>query len=115
MTNILEHFGEKLEQQKEGGSDRISQPEACFIATLNEFKQNVHHAIPAYTEKEEMGMLKNEIETVKEENNKLKHDMSETEILMKSLTERLNKERAKKIGKEKPEKRENIDLDKIYH
>lgn len=30
-------------------------------------------------------MLESEIETPKEENNKLKHDMSETEILMKSL------------------------------
>ena len=30
-------------------------------------------------------MLESEIETPKEENSKLKHDMSETEILMKSL------------------------------
>lgn len=40
-------------------------------------------------------MLESEIETPKEEINKLKHNMSETEILMKSLTGKLSKESRK--------------------
>ena len=40
-------------------------------------------------------MLESEIETPKEENNKLKHNMNETEILMKSLTGKLSKESRK--------------------
>ena len=44
-----------------------------------------------------MGMLKNETETLKEEKNKLKHDMSEKEILIKSLTGKLNEERVKQV------------------
>ena len=40
-----------------------------YIVTneLDEFEHYVHEAIPAYTEKEEIGMLKSEIETLKEE------------------------------------------------
>ena len=41
-------------------------------------------------------MLKNEIKTLKEENNKLKHDMSEKDII-KNLTETLNEERSKQM------------------
>ena len=44
MTNTLEHL----------------------TGTLDEFKHYIHQAIPAYTEKEEIGMLKSEIETLKE-------------------------------------------------
>ena len=97
MTNIQEHFGKKLEQQKEDSSNKISQLEACLKATLDEFEQYIHQAIPAYTEKEETGMLKNLIETLKEENSKLKYDMSEKEILIKSLRETLNKEKVKQM------------------
>ena len=59
MTNIMGYFEKTLEQQKEDSSNRIGQLEACL------------------TTKEEIGMLKNEIETLKEENSKLKYDMSE--------------------------------------
>ena len=65
------------------------------MATLDEFEHYIHQAIPAYTEKEETGMLKSEIETLKEENSKLSHDVREKEILMKHLTETLNEEKAK--------------------
>ena len=41
-------------------------------------------------------MLKNKIETLKEENSKLKHDKREEGILIKSL-EVLNEKRAKQI------------------
>ena len=60
-------------------------------------------------------MLKNEIETLKEENNKLKHDMSEKEILINGLTGKLHEERAKKCDKEKLDKCGNINLDKMYY
>ena len=115
MANTLEHFRKKLEQQKEDSSTRITQLEACLMATLVEFEHYIHQAIPAYTEKEEIGMLKSEIEKLKEENSKLKHDMCEKEILRKHLTETLTKKRPNKCGKQKPDKRVNINLDKIYH
>ena len=41
--------------------------EACLTTTLNEFENYIHQAIPAHTEKEETGMLKSEIETLKEQ------------------------------------------------
>ena len=97
MTNTLEHFGKKLEQQKEDSFNRITQLEASLTATLDEFEHSIHQAIPAYTEKEEIGMLKSEIEKLKEENSKLKHDMCEKEILIKHLTETLNEEKAKQM------------------
>ena len=90
MKNILEHFGKKLEQQKEESSNRISQLEACLRTTLAKFEQYIHQAIPAYTEKEE-GMLKNEIDMLKEEINKVKHNMSDKIILRKGLTEKIKK------------------------
>ena len=65
MTNTLEHFGKKIEQQNDTSSNRISQLEACLMAALDEFKHYIHQAIPAYTEKEEMEMLKREFETLK--------------------------------------------------
>ena len=65
MTNTLEHFWKKIEQQNDTSSNRISQLEACLMATLDEFKHYIHQAIPAYTKKEKMGMLKREIETLK--------------------------------------------------
>ena len=42
-------------------------------------------------------MLKSKIETLKEENSKLKHNTCEKEILIKRLTETLNKEKAKQM------------------
>ena len=42
-------------------------------------------------------MLKNEIETLREQKKKLKQDMSAKEILIKSLTDNLNKESAKQM------------------
>ena len=72
MTNTLEHFGKKLEQQKEDSSNRINQLETCLPATLDDFKYYIHQAISAYTEKEEIEILKSEIEMLKEENSKLK-------------------------------------------
>lgn len=67
-----------------------------MTTTLDKFEQCIQHAIPAYDDKEEIipisslslyagiaccifanCMLKNEIKTLKEENNKLKHGMSE--------------------------------------
>ena len=97
MPNTLEHFGKKLEQQKEDSSNRITQLEACVTATLGEFEHYIHQAILAYTEKEEIGMLKTEIEKLKEENRKLKHDTCEKEMLIKHLTETLNEEKAKQM------------------
>ena len=38
-----------------------------MTATLDKFEDYIHQAIPAYNEKEEIGMLKSEIETLKEE------------------------------------------------
>ena len=61
------------------------------MATLDECEHYIHQTIPAYTAKEEIGMLKSEIETLKEENSKLRHDMCEKEILIKRLMETLNK------------------------
>ena len=95
MTNTLEHIGKKVEQQSEDSSNRICQLETCLTATLDELEHYVHRAILAYTEKEEIGMLKSEIETLKEENNKLRQDTCEKEILTKRLTEILNEEKAK--------------------
>ena len=91
-TNILEHFGKKIEQQNEDSSNRISQLEACLTTTLDEFEHYIHEAIPAYTEKEEIGILNSEIETLEEENSKLRHNMCQKEILIKHLTEILNEE-----------------------
>ena len=42
-------------------------------------------------------MLKNEIGTLREQKKKLKQDMSAKEILIKSLTDKLNKESAKQM------------------
>ena len=95
MTNILEHFGKKIEQQNEDSCNRISQLEVCLTATLDGFEHYIHQVIPVYTEKEEIGMLKSKIETLKEENSKLGHDMCEKGILTKRLKETLNKEKAK--------------------
>ena len=97
MTNSLEHFGKMLEQQKEGSSNRINQLEACLTATLNEFEHYIHQAIPAYTEKGKIEMLKSEIKTLKEENSKVKHDMCEKEILIKRLAEILSEEKSKQM------------------
>ena len=97
MTNTLVHFGKKLEQQKGGSSNRISHLEACLTATLDEFEHYIHQAIPAYTEKEEIEMLKSKIEMLKEENSKLKHDMCKKEMLIKHLMETLNEEKAKQM------------------
>lgn len=66
MRNLLEHFGKTLEPQKQDSSSRISQLEVCLMTTIDEFEQNNHYPILAYTGKEEMGVLKNEIETLKE-------------------------------------------------
>ena len=65
--------------------------------TLDDFEHYIHHTVPAYTEKEEIGILKSEIETLNEENSKLKQDMHEKEILIKRLKEALNEEKAKQI------------------
>ena len=43
-------------------------------------------------------MLKNEVETLREGNSKLKKDMSEKEILIKHLMETLNAEKAKQMS-----------------
>ena len=87
-------MGKKIEQQNEDSSNRISQLEACLTATLDEFK-HIRQAIPAYTEKEEIGMLKSENVRLKEENSKLRHGMCEKDISIKNLTETLNEERDK--------------------
>ena len=42
-------------------------------------------------------MVKSEIEMLKEENSKLKHHMSEKEMLIKRLRETLNEEMAKQM------------------
>ena len=60
-------------------------------------------------------MLKSEIETIKEENSKLRHDMCEKEILIKRLTETLNEEKVKQKWETETSKSENINLVKTYH
>ena len=97
ITNTLGPSGIKLEQQKEDSFNRISQLEACLKTTLDDFEHYIHNAVPAYTEKEEIGILKSEIKTLNEENSKLKQDMYEKEILIKRLKEALNEEKAKQI------------------
>ena len=57
MTNTLEHFGKKIEQQNEDSFNRISQLETSLTATLNEFEHCIQQAIPAYTKKKEIGIL----------------------------------------------------------
>ena len=46
-----------------------------LTATLDDFELYIHQAVPAYTEKEEIWILKSEIETLNEGNSKLKQDM----------------------------------------
>ena len=121
IANALEHFGKKLEQQKEDSSNRITQLEACLTETLDEFEHYIHQAIPAYTEKEEVGMLKSQIEKLKEENSKQKYDMCEKEILIKHLTETLNEEKSKQMWQtetrqaRKHQYRQNIPLETRKH
>ena len=93
--------------------------ETCLTASLGEFDHYIHQAIPAYTEKEVTGTQKSEIETLKEENNKLRQEMCEKEILKKRLTETLNEEEAKQKRetetrqRRKHQSRQNIPLDTI--
>ena len=68
-----------------------------MTATLDDFEHYIHQAIPSYTEKEEIGILKSEIETLKEKNSKLKEGMYEKEISIKRLTETLNEEKTKQM------------------
>ena len=68
-----------------------------MTATLDDFEHYIHQAIPSYTEKEEIGILKSEIETLKEKNSKLKEGMFEKEISIKRLTETLNEEKTKQM------------------
>ena len=88
-----------------------------MTATLDEFDQYIHHAISLYTDREEAEMLKNEIEILKEENNNIKHDMSEKEVLINGLTGKLHQERAKQIWKtearqtRKYQSRQNVSLE----
>ena len=100
MKNILEHLGKKLEQQKEESSNRISQLEACLRTILAKFEQYIHQAIPASTEKEE-GMHKIEIDMLKEEISKVKHNISDKVILREGLAEKIKKP-CVKCGKQKP-------------
>lgn len=58
MTNILEHFGKKLVQQKEDNLNKINQLEAYLTITLDEFEQYIQDTIPAYINKEEIRILK---------------------------------------------------------
>ena len=51
--------------------------EACLTAALDNFEHYIHQAIPAYTKKEKIGILKSEIEILKVENSKLKQDAHE--------------------------------------
>ena len=97
IINTLGHSGIKLEQQKEDSFNRISQLEAYLKTNLDDFEHYIHHAVPAYTKKEEIEILKSKIETLNEENSKLKQDMYEKEILIKRLKEALNEEKAKQI------------------
>ena len=83
MTNTLKNFAKKIEQQNKDRSNRISPLETCLMATLDEFEHYIHQAIPACTKKEEIGMLKSKIETLKEENSKLRRGMCEKETLKK--------------------------------
>ena len=117
MTNTLEHFGKKIDQKNEDSSNRISQLEAFLSVTLEEFQNYIHQAIQAYTENKEIGILKREIDTLKEEHSKLRNDMCEKEVLIKLLTETLNGKKTKQKWQtetrqtRKHESRQNIPLD----
>ena len=92
MTNTLEHFGKKKQNNKTKTAPTKS---TNWKPAWQQFEHYIHQAIPAYTEKEEIRVLKSEAETLKEGNSKLRHDMCEKEIFIKSLTETLNKEKVK--------------------
>lgn len=95
MTNILEYFCKKLGQQKEDSSNRIRQMEVCLMTNPDEFEQYIHHAITAYSKKEEIRKLKSKIQKLQEESSKVKHDTSDTKILVRSITGELNQKRTK--------------------
>ena len=63
MTSLLEHFRSKL-KQIENCSSRTHQLEVCMRTRLDEFEQNIKHAIPPCNNKEE-GMLNKKIEMPK--------------------------------------------------
>ena len=81
---------EKIEQQKEDSSNRISQLEACLTTALDKFEEYIHHAIQACTGKKAGKILKNEIKTLKEEKNKLKRDTGEKEVLVDGQTGKIH-------------------------
>ena len=51
-------------ETKETKTQRTLYIQVCLTATLHVFAHYIHQAIPAYIKKEEIGMLKNEIDTV---------------------------------------------------
>ena len=63
----MEIFAKKLKQRNKDSSNRISQLQTCSTATLDEFEHYIYQAISPYTKKEEIGMLKRESDTLKEE------------------------------------------------
>ena len=71
---------------------------------FDDFEHCIKQAILAYTEKGEIGILISVVETLKEENRKLKQDMYEKEIPIKLLTETLNEEKAKQIWQKETRK-----------
>ena len=52
---------------------------------------------------------------LKEENSKLKHDMIQKEILIKSLAKALHLERAKQMRQTESRQMRKHQLDKMYH
>lgn len=61
--------------------------------TLDEFELYIHREISAYTKKEVARILKTEIKMLKNEKIKLKHDVSEKETLINSVTGKLKEDR----------------------
>lgn len=77
------------------------------MTNLDESEQYIHHAITAYSNKEEIRKLKSEIQKLQEENSKVKHDTSDKKILVKSITGELNQKRTKVMWQAETWKRDS--------
>ena len=56
-----------------------------MTTTFDEFEQHIHHVVPAYTDKEEVGRLKKEIETLKAKKQTNKQTKTQHESSSSSL------------------------------
>ena len=99
MTDILEHFGKKLKQQKEDSWNSVNQQkQSRSLLDRNSWWVWAIYSLfnsSIYWQKASMN-AKNKFEMLKEESNKLKHKIGEKELLMISLMGQAKK-RARKM------------------